>query len=333
MKFLEEKKERMLELLKLKLRKDQNKLYGFLTFLWFIGCIYYVYESLHIEYPTQENPIVSYFEENGSDLKYIYCSLLQKAQSSIFISSFGMTDPDILRILKEKKAAGLRITYHNSKEEKKKRKKSSGLYHRKILIIDDEELYIGSANCSITSLCFHGNQILGFFDKELITAIKTNQSHISNDITLYLLPADSKEALDRTLKLLQGAKQRVLMTMYSLTHPQIIDEIISARNRGLQVDIYLDHGSSQGTCKKYIQKLLDNHISVRTRRKLGLLHHKSVLIDDTYILGSTNFSKAGFGKNEETLIIIPSPKAKLKSNIERFFKNTAYTSSELKYAS
>ncbi|MCH9620891.1 MAG: Cardiolipin synthase A [Chlamydiia bacterium] len=322
MKFLEDKKEKLLK----KLRLWQNKFFVLLVCIFAFGCGYYVYQSVHIEYPTKDRPIVSYFEESGHDLKYIYCSLLQKAQKSIFISSFGISDPDILRILKEKRLAGIKIINHNSRQQKSLRKKVHGLYHRKILIIDNEELYIGSANCSIPSLCFHGNQILGFYNQALIKAIKENKSHISDELFFYLLPGSSKQALSHLLSLLKNAQAKITLTMLTLTHPDIIDELINAHQRGVSVKIYLDHGSSKGSCKKYIQKLIQYNIPINTRQKYGLLHHKSAIIDDIYVFGSTNFSKNGFGRNEETLIVMPCIPSQLKKDLKTFIKNTDYYS-------
>ena len=116
--------------------------------------------------------------------------------------------------------------------------------------------------------------------------------------------------------------------MYALSHPEIIDEIIKARNRGVKVLVFLDQGMTNGSCKKMITTLKSEGISIRTRLKSGLNHHKAALIDDTYIFGSVNWSKAGFTKNEETLIILHKLSPHLSRQIFRFIFNLNYYSNK-----
>lgn len=323
MKYLEDKREK-------KLRRKNNLLKNFflalILGLWFIGLFYYIKTSTYLEIPIEENKIIPYFEETGADLKYLYCSLLKRAKKSIFISTFGLSDPDILAILKTKKAEGVKITHHNSPAQKKLRKKISGLYHKKILIIDDKELYIGSANCSKPSLTFFGNQIFGFCDADLIQSVLNNSSFQTEDLSFFLLPKDKKEALSKLLNTLKEAKNHIYITMYALTHKEIIAEIISAYKRGVKIAIFLDKKMSEGTCKKYTTNLQKEGIPIYIRVKNGTLHHKSALIDDTYITGSANWSAAGFSKNEETLLFLN----KSPPEVNNFIKSSFYFSTPTK---
>jgi cardiolipin synthase len=297
-----------------------------MAILWISLISYYIYKSLSIVFPSESNPIVCYFEESGDDLKYLYCSFLKKAKKHIFISSFGMTDPDIHKILKEKKSAGIKVTYHNCKQEKKTRKKISGLYHKKILIIDGEQLYIGSANCSLSSLCFHGNQIFGFFDKALIESVFSNSSLVKEEFEFYSLPESREKSFDRLQQIIQNAKKSILISMYALTHKQLTEEIIHAKQRGVEVKIYLDSQMIKGAMSKQAQMFKAAKIPLFVRAKGGLNHHKCALIDNTYIFGSINWSEAGFKKNEETLMILHHMDTNLKKQIEQFFKNLDFYS-------
>ncbi len=272
---------------------------------------------------------MSYFEESGADLKYLYCSILKKAKKSIYLSSYGISDPDIKNILEKKRLEGVKVTDHNSLEERMNRKKISGLYHKKILIIDDEELYIGSANCTKASLSFHGNQIFGFYDKDLISSVLSNQSLKTDKIAFYSLPDQKTEAFTNLISHVAGAKTRIIISMYALTHTKIIDEMIKASQRGVHVEVFLDSAMIKGSCKKAMLRLKEANIALYTRAKGGLHHHKCALIDDTYILGSLNWSMAGFAKNEETLLILPNLSKDLLFSIETFIKNTKYYSKKL----
>jgi phosphatidylserine/phosphatidylglycerophosphate/cardiolipin synthase-like enzyme len=117
--------------------------------------------------------------------------------------------------------------------------------------------------------------------------------------------------------------------MYALTHKEVITELIAAHKRGVDTSLFLDKGMASGTCKKYIALLQDGGVPIFTREKGGLLHHKSALIDSTYIFGSVNWSASGFQKNEETLLFIKDPPEKLLRNINTFLKNSQYYSKPL----
>lgn len=300
-----------------------------MTLLWCGLLSYYVYQSIHIDLPTNKHNIISYFEESGQDLKYLYCSILKKAKKSIFLASFGLCDPEINCILEKKRLEGIQIIDHNSLTERMNRKKVSGLYHKKILVIDEEELYIGSANCTKGSLSFHGNQIFGFSDKDLISAVLSNQSFENDHIAFYLLPSQKTKAFANLLSHIQEAKDRIIVSMYALTHRELIDELIKAFQRGVIVEVFLDKGMIKGSCKQAMLLLKEAQIPLYTREKGGLNHHKCALIDDAYILGSLNWSKAGFSKNEETLLILSNLSKELLASIETYLKNVKYYSKKL----
>ena len=278
----------------------------------------YVVFSITFKTPNINRPVVAYFEECGEDLKYLYCSLLRKAEKSIFISSFGLTDEDIIKILSQKKREGVIVTLHNSKKEKALRKKTSGLYHKKILIIDEKEMYIGTANCSKTSLTFHGNQIFGFNNPLFIQAVLNNTSYRDDFLTYYLLPKDRAFAFDDLLTRIKNAKEHIYITMYALSHAEIINEIINAKNRGLKVCVFLDNGMTKGSCQKMVTKLASSGVEIRVRIKSGLNHHKAALIDNAYVFGSLNWSKSGFTRNEETLVILPNISPELSKKVLQF---------------
>ena len=294
--------------------------------IWIIFLAYYLFTSLYVASPSTDEETITYFEESGDDLKCLYCSLLKKAKSSIFLSSFGLTDADIKSILAIKRAEGITITLHNSTKEKKLRKKVSGLYHKKILIIDEKELYIGSANCTKSSLAYQGNQIFGFSDKNLISEILEGRSCTFDNIDFYLLPKDKKIAFSRLISLLQNAKKTISISMYALSHSEIIEEIIRAYRRDVSVSLYLDGGMLKGTCRKKALPLIEAGIPIYIRSKPGLNHHKCALIDDNYILGSVNWSGAGFSRNEETFLVLKNIEPHLMQSIKRFFLDCKYYS-------
>lgn len=188
---------------------------------------------------------------------------------------------------------------------------------------------MGSANCTKASLSFHGNQIFGFCDKHLISAVLSNKSFDNENITFFLLPSEKKKAFERLCSHIEGAKDQVIISMYALTHSKIIDEIIKAYQRGVTVEVFLDKGMVKGSCKKGLLTLKKANIPLYMRAKGGLHHHKCALIDNTYIFGSLNWSSAGFTKNEETLLILSNLSKSVLNSIETHLKNTKYYSKKL----
>ena len=200
------------------------------------------------------------------------------------------------------------------------------MYHKKILIIDQKELYIGSANCTNASLSIHGNQIIGFSDTKLIEKLLNNNSYISDKYSYFILPKDRVNSLNLLLEKLSSARVRIYIAMYSFTHPKIIEGIIGAHKRGVKIILMLDHSTTKGRYQKKIKSLQKKGIDVYIRSKPGLLHHKCALIDNTYIFGSTNWSNAGFNKNEETLIFIDDIPDEFNQKISSFFRKCLYYS-------
>jgi mitochondrial cardiolipin hydrolase len=91
--------------------------------------------------------------------------------------------------------------------------------------------------------------------------------------------------------------------MFALTHPQIIDALACAVDRGVQVFLYLDALNFKNT-PPALKNLMDKCVQVYKQKQAVLLHHKFCLIDKKiFILGSSNWSKSGFKKNEEVVLI------------------------------
>jgi len=163
----------------------------------------------------------------------------------------------------------------------------------------------------------------------LTQAVLNNESYEEEGFSYFVLPKDKQRALKRLLQEIQGAKKRITLMMYALSHPKIIEELLNAHNRGVHIELYLDRSMIHGSCKEMVHILKKGGIKIAYRIKPGLCHHKSALIDNTYIFGSVNWSKAGFTKNEETLIVISNLSDELLGQISRFISDLNYYSNKL----
>jgi cardiolipin synthase len=121
---------------------------------------------------------------------------------------------------------------------------------------------------------------------------------------------------DSILKNIDRAQQRIWIQMYCLTDTGIIDKIIAAKHRDVDIRILLDaneytlglrlHGAPN---LAFCQKFMNNGISVRIYRSEPghQMHQKSMLVDnDIVMVGATNFTRQSFRVNTESMFVIKS---------------------------
>jgi phosphatidylserine/phosphatidylglycerophosphate/cardiolipin synthase-like enzyme len=129
------------------------------------------------------------------------------------------------------------------------------------------------------------------------------------------------KALDDLTDQLKHAQESIFVAMFTLTHPVLLQALVDAQNRGVRVTVALDHYAARGASRKATKFLQEHKIPVIFSQGLQLLHHKWAYIDRSQvILGSTNWTKAAFTKNQDCLVFLKSltPKQqKLFDNLSR----------------
>ena len=106
---------------------------------------------------------------------------------------------------------------------------------------------------------------------------------------------------------LERATNHVLVQAYSFTSAPIARALVDAHNRGVKVDVILDH--SQRT-EKYSEAdfLAHNNVPTLIDAQHAIAHNKIMIIDGYLVLtGSFNFTKAAEEKNAENLLVINDP--------------------------
>ena len=93
--------------------------------------------------------------------------------------------------------------------------------------------------------------------------------------------------------------------MFTLTHQELLNAIISAHQRGVKVKVFLDSTSAKGASLKASMELTAANIPLYLSEGLQLLHHKMMLIDnECFVLGSANWTKAAFKKNHDFYLVL-----------------------------
>jgi cardiolipin synthase len=95
------------------------------------------------------------------------------------------------------------------------------------------------------------------------------------------------------------ARQRVLAEVYTLTDPEVIAELVTAKRRGVAVRVLLD--PNQAYNRHGYEVLRAGGVDVRWYPipKGALLHAKIGLFDADLVLGSANWTLSGLGTNHE----------------------------------
>lgn len=119
---------------------------------------------------------------------------------------------------------------------------------------------------------------------------------VSGDVA-QTIPGEEIRAMLRAS--LVHARQRVLAEVYTLTDPEVVAQLVSARQRGVDVRVLLD--PNQVYNRHAFTVLGDGGVDVRWYpvQKGELLHAKIGLFDGLLILGSANWTLSGLGVNHE----------------------------------
>lgn len=213
------------------------------------------------------------------------------------------------------------------------------LMHNKFIIIDNEILQAGSLNYSYTDLSEYNSNIVliiknkniaelykkefeqmyeGQFHTQKISNEENRCFDVSSQINIcgYFSPQD-KIIETQIIPLVRSAKHSLYMPIFVITYKPLVNELITAKNRGVDVKLIADATSASNPYYN-VKKLRDAGIQVKVESYAGKMHMKSVIVDESIIgIGSINFSNSGQNKNDENFMIIKSPY--LAKNYTKYF--------------
>jgi hypothetical protein len=121
-----------------------------------------VFAATHVNLPNKQHPIQFYSNQTRQDIKSTFYQAIKNAHISIFLSVYGITDPHILALLSKKSEEKIPITVEYDPSASSNLKKilspsinvhpikAKGLMHRKILLLDEGQVFLGSANLTLS---------------------------------------------------------------------------------------------------------------------------------------------------------------------------------------
>jgi len=143
-----------------------------------------------------------------------------------------------------------------------------------------------------------------------ISNLNQQISQLSQSQSDYELIAISFSRTQDTSTLLRQwiskSNQTIKLMLYCITQDPLSDALITAKNRGIDVDIVIDDSMVNTSGSDY-QRILGSGIDIRNDSYSGLMHHKVMIIDGKVVAtGSYNWSAAAEDSNYENLIILRS---------------------------
>lgn len=124
------------------------------------------------------------------------------------------------------------------------------------------------------------------------------------NISVYFSPQDHCDKV--LIGELEKAQREVNVAIYSLTKPDIAEALIKLADRGVKIQVVMDHEQAAGKYAKD-EYLISQNIPVILDKHAGLMHDKFAVIDgQTVLTGSYNWTAGATYKNDENLVIIRS---------------------------
>lgn len=266
--------------------------------------------------PSAHQSLIIFSNQTRDDLHLVLKKSFMSATHSVDLWMYAATDTSLLNLLQTKAEKGTSVHIYYDKRGgtpplspllNPHTVKCKGLMHRKIVIIDDAIVYLGSANMTPSSLQLHDNLSVGIYNPGLAQFLKAPHSttYSFENGLLWLLPdpAAIQELVDRIDK----AQTSIFVAMFTLTQNDLLEALVRAKQRGVDVKLAIDRYTARGASKKGVHKLSEAGVQLYQSAGLPLLHHKWAYIDQKeLILGSTNWTEAAFRKNEDLLLFLTS---------------------------
>jgi phospholipase D len=147
---------------------------------------------------------------------------------------------------------------------------------------------------------------LSIFLSFLFFTVFSDNGHFSSYVEPCFTPY--QKCAPKIIEHLEKAQKSIYVRAYSFTSKPILEALIKARKRNVEVFVLID--KSQAKSKYAVEKNLQAHnIFVKQEDAKGLAHNKVIVIDESLVItGSYNFSNAAETRNKENVLFVFDPK-------------------------
>lgn len=217
------------------------------------------------------------------------------------------------------------------------------IMHNKFCIIDNEIVWTGTVNISSTgtggfnennACLIHSKEVAKLFKKEFEQMYVKELFHENKqpiyskkginvgdkNIQIYFSP--NKYVINTViLPEIEKAQEYIYLSMFLITNNKIVQSLIDAHNRGVEIKLIVDAHHALQPYSKH-QQLRNAGIKVKVENWAGKMHAKTVLIDDhTIISGSANWTYSAFKHNDENLLVFKNVSEEVNFLKKEFLKS------------
>lgn len=205
---------------------------------------------------------------------------------------------------------------------------ADAIMHNKFFVVDDRFVWTGSTNVSNSGTGGYNANLVTVIDSPQVAAFyrqemdqmydrgryhrqkKSNgilEAKLGNaDVEVLFSPQDTP-IRERVRPILKGAKERIDIAVFFLTHKRIAGDLIKLHQKGVKIRVIIDATAAKNGYTKH-ELLRAAGIPVKVENWGGKMHMKSAVIDGkTVITGSMNWTTAGDDDNDENVVILHSP--------------------------
>lgn len=133
---------------------------------------------------------------------------------------------------------------------------------------------------------------------------RTGKAPATAEIETGFSPDGDAERL--VVKVIDSAVRSIRLAAYSFTSPKVVQALIRAKRRGVNVRVVVDNSvpkSKSGAAA--LNLVVGAGIPARLNRKYAIHHDKYIIADDRHVqTGSFNYSQAAAKSNSENVIVI-----------------------------
>jgi phosphatidylserine/phosphatidylglycerophosphate/cardiolipin synthase-like enzyme len=171
-----------------------------------------------------------------------------------------------------------------------------------------------------------------FCSTVLLFALSVAIRVYAGEVQACFVPTTSEDCdpLTAVLKAINGARSTIRIQMYSLTLTEIVNALVGAHRRGVDVRLIVDRSQLHDDRSDALRvtSLVSKGVPVMVDTVSGLMHNKVMVIDgETVLTGSFNYTAGAERWNAENLLVVHDPA--LAAEYTRYWDNRAAQSRAL----
>lgn len=201
------------------------------------------------------------------------------------------------------------------------------IMHNKFFVVDGTYVWMGSTNVSDSCSGGYNSNLVSVLNSPLVArwysqefeqmwegnhhkekvSYRPMEAQLTKDIAVEVYFSPQDDPMDAAVRpLLQGAKERIDVAIFFLTHKGIVADLIAAHRRGVKIRVVLDATAAGNGYTKH-ELVRAAGIPLKIENWGGKMHAKAAAIDGQHvIMGSMNWTSAGENGNDENTIVLHS---------------------------